>query len=252
MINYYAVLGLKRGAGEKEITKAYRLMALKYHPDKRRGQEATTTSDDEMFQKCKNAYQALMDPKIRAELDLQLVAEEERKRRLEEMDEQRKEMRKELLERERGSQKIVQGKKQETTKKPSFNQPAKPEYALLLKLRTGGPLPINSETLSAACAVPCDAIQVDLESLRALVQFGSASGAAEVIQKIPFDFVSGGDWYLGVPPADLFKDSKEQKRAKTTLSATATEAAPVYSKEKESSVLERLRAAAAAKKQQQQ
>lgn len=247
MINYYAVLGLKRGASEKEITKAYRLMALKYHPDKRRPGNAA--GDDEMFQKCKTAYQSLLDPKIRAELDLQLVAEEERKRRLEEMSEQRKEMRRELLERERGSQTVPVATKKEREHTYKFNEPKQAEYALLLKLRTGGPLPINSETISAICSVPPDAIQVDSESLRALVQFRSASEAAEVLQKVPFDFVSGGDWYLGVPPADLFKDLKE-KRVKIGFESK-TEAAPVYSKEKESSVLERLRAAAAAKKQQQ-
>jgi curved DNA-binding protein CbpA len=32
--NYYKILGLEPAATEKEITKAYRLLALKFHPDK--------------------------------------------------------------------------------------------------------------------------------------------------------------------------------------------------------------------------
>src|SRR5438105_1867371 len=63
--DYYEVLGLSRGANLDEIKKAYRRMALKYHPDKNPG-DATA---EERFKEAAEAYGVLSDEEKRARYD---------------------------------------------------------------------------------------------------------------------------------------------------------------------------------------
>lgn len=56
--DYYKVLGIVKGATEDEIKKAYRKMALKYHPDKNKEAGAETK-----FKEVAEAYDVLSDPK---------------------------------------------------------------------------------------------------------------------------------------------------------------------------------------------
>lgn len=60
--DYYEVLGVKRGADEAEIKRAYRKLAQQYHPDKESGSE-------EQFKQINEAYQVLGDPEKRAKYD---------------------------------------------------------------------------------------------------------------------------------------------------------------------------------------
>ena len=57
MTNYYSILGISKNANKDEIKKAYHRNALKYHPDKIKGENA-----EEMFKKVVEAYEVLSDP----------------------------------------------------------------------------------------------------------------------------------------------------------------------------------------------
>lgn len=56
--DYYRVLGIPKGANEDEIKKAYRKMALKYHPDKNK-----TPGAEDKFKEIAEAYDVLSDSK---------------------------------------------------------------------------------------------------------------------------------------------------------------------------------------------
>ena len=63
--DFYKVLGVQKGASAAEIKKAYRKMAVKYHPDKNPGD----TEAEEMFKKAAEAYEVLSDPEKKAKYD---------------------------------------------------------------------------------------------------------------------------------------------------------------------------------------
>uniref|UniRef100_A0A1B6C505 J domain-containing protein n=1 Tax=Clastoptera arizonana TaxID=38151 RepID=A0A1B6C505_9HEMI len=58
--DYYKILGISKGASDDEIKKAYRKLALKYHPDKNK-----TPSAEEKFKEVAEAYEVLSDKKKR-------------------------------------------------------------------------------------------------------------------------------------------------------------------------------------------
>lgn len=63
--DYYAVLGVERNAGEAEIKKAYRKLALEYHPDR----NPDNPEAEARFKEAAEAYDVLSDAKKRAQYD---------------------------------------------------------------------------------------------------------------------------------------------------------------------------------------
>jgi molecular chaperone DnaJ len=65
-MDYYDILGVSRAASEEEIKKAYRRLAMKYHPDRNMGDKGA----EETFKRVQEAYEVLSDPQKRASFDL--------------------------------------------------------------------------------------------------------------------------------------------------------------------------------------
>lgn len=65
--DYYEVLGVAKNATEDDIKKAYRKLAMKYHPDRNQGDGAKKA--EEQFKEAKEAYEMLSDAQKRAAYD---------------------------------------------------------------------------------------------------------------------------------------------------------------------------------------
>jgi len=63
--DYYEILGVAKGADEKDIKKAYKRLAMKYHPDRTQGDKAM----EEKFKEVQEAYEILSDSQKRAAYD---------------------------------------------------------------------------------------------------------------------------------------------------------------------------------------
>jgi curved DNA-binding protein len=63
--DYYAALGVARGASEDDIKKAYRKLAMQHHPDRNKGDKKA----EEKFKEISEAYAVLSDKEKRAQFD---------------------------------------------------------------------------------------------------------------------------------------------------------------------------------------
>jgi molecular chaperone DnaJ len=65
--DFYEVLGVPKNASDEEVKKAYRKLAMKYHPDRNQGDAAKAA--EEKFKEAKEAYEMLSDPQKKAAYD---------------------------------------------------------------------------------------------------------------------------------------------------------------------------------------
>src|SRR5690606_35080406 len=63
--DFYEVLGVERGASEADLKKAYRRLAMKYHPDRNPGDKES----EDRFKEANEAYEVLSDADKRAAYD---------------------------------------------------------------------------------------------------------------------------------------------------------------------------------------
>eukprot|EP00033_Pygsuia_biforma_P005041 GCRY01005533.1.p1 GENE.GCRY01005533.1~~GCRY01005533.1.p1 ORF type:complete len:298 (+),score=56.29 GCRY01005533.1:159-1052(+) len=78
-VDFYFILGVNSTSRPEEISKAYRLLARKYHPDKNKGD----TSKIEIFHELTKAYETLSEPQLRQTYDSQYKVRCARKEKLE-------------------------------------------------------------------------------------------------------------------------------------------------------------------------
>lgn len=63
--DYYEILGVQRNSSDDDIKKAYRKLAMKYHPDRNKGDKSAETK----FKEINEAYETLKDPQKKAAYD---------------------------------------------------------------------------------------------------------------------------------------------------------------------------------------
>ena len=63
--DYYQILGISRNASPQDVRKAYRKLAMQYHPDRNPGDKQA----EERFKEINEAYQVLSDSQKRAHYD---------------------------------------------------------------------------------------------------------------------------------------------------------------------------------------
>ena len=73
-VDYYKTLGVERNASERDITKQWRKLSMKYHPDRVSGDDPKIkTEATAKFQEITEAYEVLKDSEKRRQYDFKLL-----------------------------------------------------------------------------------------------------------------------------------------------------------------------------------
>ena len=97
----YEVLGLKYGAAKEDVTKAYRKLALKYHPDRQKEKTDAITQKFMLISEARNFLVEDEYKDARKKYEAKKIAEQRRRREDEKLSAKRKLMREALLRKER-------------------------------------------------------------------------------------------------------------------------------------------------------
>ncbi|KAJ3102999.1 hypothetical protein HDU97_010437 [Phlyctochytrium planicorne] len=108
--DYYTLLGIQIESTTAQINKAYRKLALRYHPDKV-GKDDTAAVD--MFMKLKEAVDILLDPTKRKEYDDVYKAEMAQKVRAEKLDSDRRKRKEDLEDKEQAAKRAKMKEQEE-------------------------------------------------------------------------------------------------------------------------------------------
>jgi len=68
--NYYDILGVSKDANDTEIKKQYKKLAMKYHPDRNKGDESLKSKNADKFKEISKAYTVLSDSGKRKQYDM--------------------------------------------------------------------------------------------------------------------------------------------------------------------------------------
>lgn len=113
-VNLYELLGVQQDVQPKALKKHWHKLAIKCHPDKVGGDEKKQKAAATMFDKLRNAYEALADPAQREAHDKKLKVKMQKVMRMQKLDAGRAKLQKDLERREDEARKAWHTKQQKT------------------------------------------------------------------------------------------------------------------------------------------
>lgn len=196
-VDYYAVLGIKSDATLATIKKAYRKLALKYHPD----HNQNNPKAQELFQKINQAYNILTNDELKSQVDIKIRAKELHEKRYAEMNEKKRKLREALELREKAAKqpkvdkKIDEKKEIERLRKDGYkelfdlrkkveqNNVQQPEedHFIKVKWKKQNSIKVDEDFLEKLFSMFGTVLYVVKKSRSALIQFAKRESAEAAV-----------------------------------------------------------------------